>query len=154
MANRLEYAWLNHGLPALWLSPLLRQPHTAHFPPGLWLAGSGIGLIIALVSFRSRAGGKENTIASVFLAFAGMLSWKAVALQPFGLPEVFPATLVVAAFLILPAGGRMIIPVLLGALGFGGLIFPNPSSSPMVPGHFNRQLLNSVRAAASTARNA
>lgn len=143
------WLWLCRGLPALWhTSPLLRQP-TAYFPPGAWLAVSGIGLIIALIFFRTHADRKEGIIASVFLAFAGLLAWKAVALQPFGSPEIFPVTLVVAAFLVLHAGGRMIIPVLLGALGFGGLIFSQPLILTDGVGHFNRQLLNSVRATAA-----
>ncbi len=143
------WLWLYRGLPALWhTSPLLRQS-TAYFPPTPWLAVSGIGLIIALVFFRSSVDRRERIVASVFLAFAGILSWKAVALQPFGLPEIFPATLVVVAFLILHAEGRIIIPVLLGALGFGGLIFSQPLILTDGVGHFNRQFLNGVRATAA-----
>jgi hypothetical protein len=143
------WLWLSRGFPALWQTPPPLDNPELISAVKIWAAASGIGLIVTLAWYFRSAGRQNPFPAAIFLAGAATLAWSTVALQPFGLPAIFFGTIIVAAFLLLQAGGKTAASVGLAALAFGGLARWQPLIFTDGIGHFNRQLILNVKMVAA-----
>lgn len=137
--------WLGRELPALWsTSSALRQVDVTPFAP--WAFVCALGFITVLIRYHGSAPARQRSLpGGLFLAVAGWLAWKTVALQVYGLPLVFFGTIMLAGFILWHHGCRTRWAAALLVLGLTGLARGHPDFLPGALGHFNRQMVFNYR---------
>jgi hypothetical protein len=155
----LTISWMALGQPLVALPGWIQQalsllPQTAaQFRTGDpaaplrgWAAFAFAGLAATLASLavRRRRSDPRAKPAIVLLFGAALLSWKAQALQPFGLPAIAFVTLATAALLATRVGAPRWIAGLAAGIAGAGLICSEPLIVTDGIGHFNRLLVYNV----------
>jgi hypothetical protein len=141
--------WLGRELPALWTtSAALRLVDVTPFAP--WAFVCALGLATVLVRFHGAGPARQRSLpGGLFLAVAGWLAWKTIALQAYGQPLVFFGTIMLAGFILWHHGCRTCWAAALLVLGLAGLARGHPDFLPGALGHFNRQMVFNYRQFAS-----
>lgn len=144
--------WLGRELPALWsTSSAWRQVDVTPFTT--WAVVCALGLATVLVRFHGAAPARQRSLpGGLFLAVAGWLAWKTIALQAYGVPLVFFGTIMLAGFILWHHGCRTRWVAALLVLGLAGLARGHPDFLPGALGHFNRQMVFNYRQLTSGAQ--
>ena len=137
--------WLGRELPGLWsTSSVLRQVDVTPFTA--WALVCALGFATVLVRFHGSAPARQRPLpGGLFLAVAGWLAWKTIALQSYGLPLVFFGTIMLAGFILWHHGCPTRWAAALLVLGLTGLARGHPDFLPGALGHFNRQMVFNYR---------
>lgn len=141
--------WLGRELPALW-STAAALRHFDVGPFAVWAFVCALGFITVLVRHHGSAPARQRSLpGGLFLAIAGWLAWKTIALQAYGGPLVFFGTIMLAGFILWHHGCRIRWVAALLVLGLTGLARGHPDFLPAALGHFNRQMVFNYRQFAS-----
>ncbi len=141
--------WLGRELPALWsTSSALR--HVDITPFATWAFVCALGFATVLVRHHGSTPARQRSLPGMlFLAVAGWLAWKTIALQAYGMPLIFFGTIMLGGFILWHHGCRTRWAAALLVLGLTGLARGHPDFLPGVLGHFDRQMVFNSRQFAS-----
>ena len=141
--------WVGRQLPALWAtSAALRPADVGPFAP--WAFVCALGFVTVLIRCHVSAPARQRSLpGGLFLAVAGWLAWKTIALQAYGQPLIFFGTIMLAGFILWHHGCRTRWAAALLVLGLTGLARGHPDFLPGALGHFNRQMVFNCRQLAS-----